>query len=246
MKKERSIPKKAPQTGEEVINTRKEAAESLFAEGETAKKARAAALVEALKSLYPSAVCALAYEGDPWRLLVMGRLSAQCTDARVNVVCKDLFAAFPSAEAMAGAEPEQVEPYIFSCGLYKTKARDLVLASRRLIRVYGGVLPDTMEELLTFPGVGRKIANLLLGDIFGQPAIVADTHCIRISRRLGLVPVKDKTPEKVEKALVGLIEPREQADFCHRLVMFGREYCPARGQDCAGCPLSAFCPKVEV
>ena len=129
-------------------------------------KAHAAAIVAALKALYPDAVCALRYEGDPWRLLVMGRLSAQCTDARVNQVSEKLFAAYPTAEAMAAASSKDIEPYIFSCGLYQTKARDLVNASRRLVEVYGGVLPDTMEELLTLPGVGRKIANLLLGDIY--------------------------------------------------------------------------------
>ena len=133
---------------------------------------------------------------------------------------------------------------IFSCGLYKTKARDLVLASRRLVEVYGGVLPDTMEELLTFPGVGRKIANLLLGDIYKKPAIVADTHCIRISVRLGLVPQTAKTPEKVEKVLSGIIPPAEQSDFCHRIVWFGREYCMARGHNCNTCPMNSLCDKV--
>ena len=187
------------------------------------------AIVEKLKELYPDATCALKYEGDPWRLLVMGRLSAQCTDARVNLVCQKLFEAFPSAKAMASALPEEVEPYIFSCGLYKTKARDLVGASRLLVEQYGGVLPDTMEALLTFPGVGRKIANLLLGDIYKKPAIVADTHCIRISCRLGLVPPDKVTPEKVERTLKSVIAPEEQSDFCHRIVWFGREYCPARG-----------------
>lgn len=215
-------------------------------ESQKAKKERAAAIVEALKALYPDATCALQYENDPWRLLVMGRLSAQCTDARVNLVAKTLFERYPNAEAMANADVDELGRYIFSCGLYKTKARDLVSASKRLLEVYGGELPDTMEELLTLQGVGRKIANLLLGDVFRKPAVVADTHCIRISRRLGLVAKADKAPEKVEKTLVSLIEPSEQSDFCHRIVNFGREYCPARGKDCAVCPLAHLCPKIEV
>ena len=209
-------------------------------------KHNAAAIVAKLKEIYPEATCALEYGGDPWKLLVMGRLSAQCTDARVNQVCKTLFEAFPTAEAMANATPEEVEPYIFSCGLYKTKARDLVGASKRLVEVYDGNLPDTMDELLTFPGVGRKIANLLLGDIYKKPAIVADTHCIRISRRMGLVPKESATPEKVERTLVQMIAPEEQSDFCHRIVLFGREYCPARGNDCGLCPLSSLCDKIKL
>jgi len=215
-------------------------------ESQKAKKERAAAIVEELKAIYPDATCALQYENDPWKLLVMGRLSAQCTDARVNLVSKALFERYPNAEAMANANEEELSGYIFSCGLYKTKARDLIGASKRLIEVYDGILPDRMEELLTLPGVGRKIANLLLGDIFHKPAIVADTHCIRISRRLGLVAKTDKAPEKVEKTLVSLIEPREQSDFCHRIVHFGREFCKSRGKSCADCPLSHLCPKIEV
>ncbi|MBQ7365467.1 MAG: endonuclease III [Clostridia bacterium] len=215
-------------------------------ESQKAKKIRAAAIVDALKGVYPAAECALQYEGDPWRLLVMGRLSAQCTDARVNTVAKTLFAVYPNAEAMANADPEEVGRYIFSCGLYKTKARDLVAASQMLVTTFDGKLPDTMEALLTLPGVGRKIANLLLGDIYQKPAIVADTHCIRISRRMGLVAKDDKTPEKVEKTLVSLIAPEEQSDFCHRIVLLGREYCPARGKDCSLCPIAALCPKIEV
>lgn len=215
-------------------------------ESQKAKKERAAAIVTALKALYPDATCALQYKNDAWRLLVMGRLSAQCTDARVNLVSKALFERYPNAEAMANANEEELSRYIFSCGLYKTKARDLIGASKRLIEVYGGILPDTMEDLLSLPGVGRKIANLLLGDIFHKPAIVADTHCIRISRRLGLVAKADKAPEKVEKTLALLIEPSEQSDFCHRIVQFGREYCKARGNDCATCPLVQLCPGIEV
>ena len=209
-------------------------------------KAYAKQLVARLKEIYPDATCALAYGGDPWKLLVMGRLSAQCTDARVNQVSVALFEAFPNAEAMAKASPEEVEPYIFSCGLYRAKAKDLVAASRRIVEVYGGKLPETMEELLTLAGVGRKIANLLLGDLFGKPAIVADTHCIRVSRRMGLVKKEDSSPEKVERTLSSLIEPAEQSDFCHRIVFFGREYCPARGHNCETCPLTDLCKKIEL
>lgn len=209
-------------------------------------KENAAALVARLKEIYPEAVCALRYEGDPWRLLVMGRLSAQCTDARVNVVCESLFEKFPNAAAMAAAKPEEVEALIFSCGLYRTKARDIIAASQMLTEEFGGALPREMEQLLRLPGVGRKIANLLRGDIFGLPAIVADTHCIRISRRMGLVPKEDGTPDKVEKVLSGIIAPEEQNDFCHRLVLLGREYCPAKGHNCEICPLSDLCEKVRL
>ena len=215
-------------------------------ESKKAKLSRAAAIVDALKTYYPNAECALRYDGDPWRLLVMGRLSAQCTDARVNTVCETLFKVYPNAEAMATADAEEVGKYIFSCGLYKTKARDLVASSRMLIDVFAGVLPDTMEALLTMPGVGRKIANLLLGDIYHKPAIVADTHCIRISRRLGLVDKEKKAPEQVERALVSLIAPEEQSDFCHRIVLLGRQHCMARGNVCESCPLNTLCPKIPV
>lgn len=154
-----------------------------------------ARVAEVLKGLYPNAECALLWGGkDPWRLLVMGRLSAQCTDKRVNLVCEDLFSAYPDAKAMAEAKMEDVEQYIKSCGLYHSKAKELVLASRRLVEVYNGVLPADMEELLTFPGVGRKIANLLLGDVFKQPAVVTDTHCIRICGKLGFYPEIEKNP----------------------------------------------------
>ncbi len=202
----------------------------------------ASEVVSRLRKKYPSAECALRYEGDPFRLLVMGRLSAQCTDARVNIVCPALFAAYPDAYAMAEADPADVGRYIFSCGLYNSKARDLVGMSQRIVSVYGGKVPDTMEDLLTLPGVGRKIANLILGDIYDKPAIVADTHCIRISARLGLVgDGKPLSPEKTERELSGIVEPREQADLCHRLVMFGREVCSARSPRCDSCILSDIC-----
>ena len=211
-------------------------------ESKTAKKQRAAAIVQALKDLYPDAECALQYEGEPWRLLVMGRLSAQCTDARVNIVCRDLFARFPTPKAMADAPLEEIEAIVRPCGLYRTKAANIKDACARLVDVYGGVLPDDMDALLTFPGVGRKIANLLLGDIYHRPAIVADTHCIRISGRLGLVPTGCKDPEKVERELIPIIAPEEQSDFCHRIVWFGREVCSARSPKCTACPLGDLCP----
>ena len=211
-------------------------------ESKAAKIQRAAAIVEALKNVYPSAECALQYEGEPWRLLVMGRLSAQCTDARVNIVCRDLFARFPTPKAMAEAPIEDIEDVVRPCGLYRTKAANIKDACARLVEVYGGVLPDDMDELLTFPGVGRKIANLLLGDIYRRPAIVADTHCIRISERLGLTPRGCKDPVKTEKTLIPLISPEEQSDFCHRIVWFGREWCTARSPKCDNCPLATLCP----
>lgn len=203
------------------------------------KRARLAAIVDALEELYPDAECALQYEGDPWRLLVMGRLSAQCTDARVNLVCKELFAAYPTAEAMAEAPLSSIEELVRPCGLYHTKAENIKDASRMLVEEFGGVLPDTMEELLRFPGVGRKIANLLLGDIFRKPAVVTDTHCIRICGRLGMYPEKLKDPKKVEDILVELIAPEKSSDFCHRIVWFGREHCIARAPRCETCPLGA-------
>ena len=206
------------------------------------KIARAAAIVERLKALYPSAECALEYMGEPWRLLVMGRLSAQCTDARVNIVCRELFEVYPTPDALAAAPIEDIERIVRPCGLYRTKAQNIKDACALLVEEYGGVLPDNMEALLTFPGVGRKIANLLLGDIYHRPAIVADTHCIRISGRLGLVPSGCKDPTKVEHALVPIIAPDEQSDFCHRIVWFGREVCTARSPKCDACPLRDLCP----
>ena len=204
-------------------------------------KQRAARIVELLKEKYPDPTCALQYHGEPWRLLVMGRLSAQCTDARVNIVCEDLFAQFPTPEAMAAAPIEEIEAIVRPCGLFHTKAADIKAACAMLVEQFGGVLPDDMDALLTFPGVGRKIANLLLGDIYHKPTIVADTHCIRISGRLGFVPADCKDPVKVERALVPLIAPDEQSDFCHRLVWFGREVCTARAPKCGECPLRGEC-----
>ncbi|MBQ8689528.1 MAG: endonuclease III [Clostridia bacterium] len=207
------------------------------------KRERMALIVERLKEIYPEATCALEYGGDPWRLLVMGRLSAQCTDARVNIVCRELFSVFPTAEAMANGELSVIEKIIKPCGLFRMKAANIKEASEMLVRDYGGRLPDSMDELLKFPGVGRKIANLLLGDVFGLPAVVCDTHCIRISGRLGMYPEKEKNPLKVEKILVELIEASEGSDYCHRIVNFGRDVCTARSPRCNECPLSDLCER---
>lgn len=204
-------------------------------------KERADAAVERLKDLYPDAACSLEYTGEPWKLLVMGRLSAQCTDARVNIVCSELFSRFPTSRALADAELPEIENIVRPCGLYRVKAADIKAECELLENRYGGKLPDTMEALLTFPGVGRKIANLLLGDIFGKPGIVADTHCIRICGRLGFYPETQKDPLKTEKTMSALIEGSEQSDFCHRLVLFGRDICHAKSPDCEGCRLSDIC-----
>ncbi len=210
------------------------------------KKARMAAIVERLKRRYPNVECALEYEGDPWKLLVMGRLSAQCTDTRVNIACRDLFRHFPTAGDLAAAPIEAVEEDVRQCGLYHVKAQNIIDASRMLIEEYNGVLPDKMEELLRFPGVGRKVSNLLLGDIYKIPGVVTDTHCIRICGRLGMYPEKEKNPPKIERILAELIEPAEQSDFCHRIVWFGREVCTARTPQCVGCPLADLCRHAEV
>lgn len=209
---------------------------------EKEKKARAAYIVAELEKIYPDAACALESGGDPWRLLVMGRLSAQCTDARVNTVCRELFAHFPDAAAMAAAPLEEIEKLVYSCGVYKVKAKNIRDFSAIITEKYGGRVPDSMEELLNLPGVGRKIANLILGDVYGKPAIVADTHCIRISNRLGLCD--SKVPEKVERTLSALVAPEKQSDFCHRLVQFGRDTCDARKPKCEACPFSGLKCKI--
>ena len=209
------------------------------------KKKRLSQIVERLKEIYPDAECALHYGGDPWKLLVMGRLSAQCTDARVNIVCEELFERFPTAESMAYGDINEIEEIIKPCGLYRMKADNIREASRMLLTDFGGVLPDNMEDLLKLPGVGRKIANLLLGDVFGKEAIVCDTHCIRICGRLGMYPEKEKDPTKIERILRELIDLREGSDFCHRIVFFGREVCTARSPMCESCPLADLCLKRE-
>lgn len=202
---------------------------------------RAAYIVSVLKEIYPQAVCALEYASDPWKLLVQGRLSAQCTDKRVNIVSGPLFEKYPTAADMAAADFDELAEIVRPCGLYRTKAQNLIDASRMICEKFGGELPHEMDELLSLPGVGRKIANLLRGDIFGLPAIVADTHCIRISGKLGFYPEDQKDPVKTERILSGLIQPEEQSDFCHRIVMYGRDVCTARSPACDGCKLSSLC-----
>ena len=209
------------------------------------KKKRLSLIVERLKEVYPDAECALHYGGDPWKLLVMGRLSAQCTDARVNIVCEELFEKFPDVYAMANGDINEIESIVKPCGLYRMKADNIREASRMLITDFDGRLPDNMDDLLKLPGVGRKIANLLLGDVFGKEAIVCDTHCIRICGRLGMYPEKEKDPIKIEKILRELIDLKEGSDFCHRIVLFGRETCTARAPLCEKCPLSDLCLKRE-
>ena len=199
-------------------------------------------IIDILKQRYPDPMCALHYEKD-YELMIAVRLSAQCTDARVNLVTPALFAAYPTLEAMASAPIEHVEKLVHSCGFYKHKARDIVLACQMLLIHYGGKVPGTMEELLKLPGVGRKTANLLLGDLYAVPgSVVCDTHCIRICGRLGLSQGKD--PEKVESQLRAILPPEESSDFCHRIVLFGRDICTARSPRCAECPLSMWCNAV--
>jgi len=193
--------------------------------------------VEGLEAVYP-AKCSLEYE-KPHELLIAVRLSAQCTDARVNMVTGDLFAAYPTPQAFAEARVEDVEEYIKSCGLYKTKAKDLVGIGKMLVEEYNGIVPDTIEELIKLPGVGRKTANLVVGDIYGKPAVVCDTHCIRITNLLGLS--RGKEPEKIEHQLRAILPPEESSDFCHRIVLHGRAVCVARRPQCAKCTLAPWC-----
>jgi len=199
-------------------------------------------MIEILEALYPDPVCSLDYE-EPWQLLFSARLAAQCTDARVNTVTPGLFAKFPTLEAFAVADVAEVEEIVHPCGFFRSKARDLVACAAKLLSEYGGELPDTVEELVKLPGVGRKTANLIVGDIFHKPAIVTDTHCIRISNRLGLCNVKE--PVKVERALREILPPEKGSDFCHRLVLFGRDICTARAPRCGDCPLMALCAEQE-
>ena len=200
---------------------------------------RVAGVIAALKAEYPDALCALQYKKD-YELMIAVRLSAQCTDARVNLVTPGLFARFPTLDAFADADIADVEECVRSCGFYKHKARDIVLACQALREKFGGKVPGTMEELLSLPGVGRKTANLLLGDIYKVPgSVVCDTHCIRICGKLGLSHGKE--PEKVEQQLRKILPPEKSNAFCHRLVLFGREICTARSPKCGQCPLSPFC-----
>ncbi len=195
------------------------------------KKAKEA--MDTLERMYPQAVCSLNYT-HPYELLIATRLSAQCTDARVNVVTKDLFSKYPTLEAINEAPLEDIESTIKSCGLYKTKARDIKLIVKALIEDYGGVVPDTIEELTKLSGVGRKTANLIVGDIYQKPSVVCDTHCIRITNRLGLIKTTD--PFKAEKGLREVLDLTRSGDFCHRLVLFGRDICTARNPKCDICP----------
>lgn len=195
-------------------------------------------ILSALKALYPDALCALHF-GKDYELMIAVRLSAQCTDARVNLVTPALFAKYPTLEAFAQADIADVEQMVHSCGFYKHKARDIVLACQMLLQDYGGRVPDNMDDLLKLPGVGRKTANLLLGDIYHKEAYVCDTHCIRICGKLGLSQGKD--PQKVEMQLRRVIPPEESSDFCHRIVLHGRAVCTARSPKCSQCTLAPFC-----
>lgn len=198
-----------------------------------------------LRTLYPDALCSLTWDGDPWRLLVMGVLSAQCTDERVNKVCPALFERFPAVSDMADADPAEVGEYIRSCGFWRVKSENLVLTAGKIMTDFGGEVPSAMEDLLSLPGVGRKIGNLVRGDAYGLPGIVADTHCIRIGGRLGFYPETLKDPAKVEKILDAIVPKAEQSDYCHRMVLFGREYCDARRPRCGECPLAGECERIK-
>ena len=194
--------------------------------------------VELLKKEYPDAICSLEYR-KPHELMIATRLAAQCTDARVNIVCVDLFQKYPTVEAFAQADIADVEQIVRPCGFFHTKAKDIVHMCQMLMEQYHGVIPDTVEELVKLPGIGRKTANLVVGDIYHKPAIVCDTHCIRITNLLGLVNSKD--PVKVENQLRPLLPPEESNDFCHRLVLHGRAVCVARRPQCDRCVLNVFC-----
>lgn len=230
----------AMKTGEKAQGNEAAAAAAVVDEDLEAKKELALQVIDRLKKEYPDADCTLDYD-EAWKLLVSVRLAAQCTDARVNVVVEKLYAKYPTPQALADATPEQIEEIVRPCGLGKSKARDIHACMKMLVEDYGGKVPDTMEELLKLPGVGRKSANLVLGDVFGKPAIVTDTHCIRLSNRIGLVD-GIKEPKKVEMALWKIIPPEEGNSFCHRLVDHGREVCTARtNPHCERCCLADIC-----
>ena len=202
-------------------------------------QAQISAIIEALKKLYPDAICSLDYQKD-YELLFSVRLAAQCTDARVNLVTPALFERFPTLEAFAAATPEEVGEYVRSCGFWRAKAKDIVGSAQMLLRDFGGRVPDNMDDLLRLPGVGRKTANLILGDVYGQEGYVCDTHCIRITGRLGITD-GSKDPLKVEQQLRKVIPPEESSDFCHRMVLHGRALCMARAPQCGDCPLRELC-----
>ena len=215
-------------------------AENIGNEGEImTTKALALEVIERLKQAYPLAECTLDYD-HAWQLLVEVRLAAQCTDARVNVVVKDLFAKYPGVKELADAEPEDIEAIVKPCGLGRSKARDISLCMRKLRDEYDCKVPDDFDALLRLPGVGRKSANLIMGEVFGKPAIVTDTHCIRLCNRIGLVK-DEKDPKKVEMALWKIVPPEEGNDLCHRFVLHGRAVCDARKPDCAACCLRDIC-----
>ena len=205
------------------------------------KQKRILQIANILEGLYPDALCALEWDRAPWKLLIMGRLSAQCTDARVNIVCRELFARFPTPQALAEGNISEIEAIVRPCGLYRVKAQNIKDACALLETQYGGVIPDSMEELLKFPGVGRKVANLLLGDLYHKGGTVADTHCIRICGRFGMYPESIKDPVKVEKLMDELLPMELRCDFCHRIVQFGRDVCTARAPRCAECPVAGLC-----
>ena len=209
------------------------------------KKQRTLEIIERLKQEYPDAGCTLEYD-EAWKLLVSVRLAAQCTDARVNVVVEKLYEKYPDVDALAAATPEEIEEFVRPCGLGRSKARDISACMKILRDEYNGKVPEDFDALLKLPGVGRKSANLIMGDVFGKPAIVTDTHCIRLVNRMGLVD-GIKEPKKVEMALWELVPPEEGSDFCHRLVMHGREVCTARTKPyCDRCCVNDICKKVGV
>ena len=209
------------------------------------KQEMALEVIKRLKEEYPDADCTLDYN-EAWKLLVSVRLAAQCTDARVNIIVEKLYEKYPDVDALAKAEPEQIEEIVRPCGLGKSKSRDISACMRMLKEKYNGKVPDDFNELLKLPGVGRKSANLIMGDVFGKPAIVTDTHCIRLTNRMGLVD-GIKEPKKVEMALWKIIPPEEGSEFCHRLVYHGREVCSARTKPhCEKCCLNDICPKIGV
>ena len=195
-------------------------------------------IISRLEKVYHDALCSLTYE-KPHELMIAGRLSAQCTDARVNIVTKELFAKYKSIDDFADADVSDVAEIVKPCGLYKTKAKSIVGMCRQIRDDFGGQIPDTIEQLTKLEGIGRKTANLVLGDVFHKRAVVCDTHCIRICGRLGLT--KNKEPQKVETDLRKILPPEKSSDFCHRMVLFGREFCKARGERCSECPLSDIC-----
>lgn len=207
-----------------------------------ALKEKALKIVERLEQVYPNAKCSLEYT-KPYELLIATRLSAQCTDARVNIVTKVLFEKYPTLESFAQADIKEVEEIVHPCGLFRTKAKSIVELANVLIENYGGELPTTLEELIKLPGIGRKTANLIMGDVYHQPAVVTDTHCIRICKRLGLSV--NTEPHKVEKELRAILPPEKSGDFCHRLVNFGRDTCSARSPKCGNCPLRELCSEFK-